>query len=379
VAQLQQKVRNLEAVLSESKDSATLQKQIAQLKQLIKELELRIEELEKELAAKAEGPPHDDHDYEPEPEPPEPELDVYDQLRDIFDKHDADDTETLDKQELVECLKDIYRTLAHKQHSDVSIAKMLGEKEEEIIMGNDLDHAEVTFEKLLEILLAETAHFKEILSPEDYRKLLDYVNAHGVTKRIPIPAVFHPLKEKFDIHDLDHDQTLDKQELINCMKDCYRTLAHLSRSEKTIAKMLGEDQEKQIIGNDLEYAEVSFEKFLQILMSPAAKFWDVMKPKDYARLQQYVHDELGIPRVEGEVDKAVIPTDLEADLMEAFNQIDTEGADMVPRLDLREQIDTFIPTCSAVQQLSDTIRGLDAMIVEREEYEDIVSGWLAQF
>jgi len=65
-----------------------------------------------------------------------------------------------------------------------------------------------------------------------------------------------------------------------------------------------------------------------------------------------------------------------ADLMNAFDLVDEDEAELAPRLDLRKQIDTFIPAMPAVQKLSDTVRNMDAMIVEREEYEEVVKAWL---
>jgi len=62
-------------------------------------------------------------------------------------------------------------------------------------------------------------------------------------------------------------------------------------------------------------------------------------------------------------------------LIEAFDKLDEEGAEMAPRLDLRQSVDTFIPECVDVQELSDTVRNLDAMIVERDEYVELVDAW----
>jgi len=64
------------------------------------------------------------------------------------------------------------------------------------------------------------------------------------------------------------------------------------------------------------------------------------------------------------------------DLMQAFDNLDEDGAELAPRLDLRKQVDGFVPGCADVQELSDSVRGLDAMIVEREEYEELVNRWI---
>jgi len=65
------------------------------------------------------------------------------------------------------------------------------------------------------------------------------------------------------------------------------------------------------------------------------------------------------------------------DLLKAFDLVDEDGAGLAPRLDLRKKVDEFVPLCADVQQLSDSVRGLDAMIVEREEYEDLVEQWMS--
>jgi len=70
-------------------------------------------------------------------------------------------------------------------------------------------------------------------------------------------------------------------------------------------------------------------------------------------------------------------TEMAPDLIQAFDTLDAEETEMAPRLDLRKSVDEFIPQCAAVQELSDTVRGLDAMIVERDEYVELVEAWVA--
>jgi hypothetical protein len=65
-------------------------------------------------------------------------------------------------------------------------------------------------------------------------------------------------------------------------------------------------------------------------------------------------------------------------LMDAFDLVDEDGAGIAPRLDLRKKVDSFIPQCAEVQALSDAVRGVDAMILERDEYEEIVDKWLSE-
>lgn len=67
---------------------------------------------------------------------------------------------------------------------------------------------------------------------------------------------------------------------------------------------------------------------------------------------------------------------LKMDLMKAFDLVDEDGTGFCPRLDLREKVDTFIPGCPPAKKLSDTLRGLDAMIVEHDEFEELVDAWI---
>ena len=48
----------------------------------------------------------------------------------------------------------------------------------------------------------------------------------------------------------------------------------------------------------------------------------------------------------------------------------------MPRLDLRQALDKLITNNSAVQTLSDTIRNLDLMVVEDDQWEEIIEAWL---
>ena len=60
-----------------------------------------------------------------------------------------------------------------------------------------------------------------------------------------------------------------------------------------------------------------------------------------------------------------------------FDSVDDDETEMVPRLDLRSRIDTFVAENTVIQGLSDTIRAMDAMIVERDEFLEICEEWLA--
>jgi len=61
-----------------------------------------------------------------------------------------------------------------------------------------------------------------------------------------------------------------------------------------------------------------------------------------------------------------------------FDDLDEDETEMVPRLDLRTRIDNFLAENAAIQGLSDTIRAMDAMIVERDEFLEICEEWLAK-
>jgi len=88
------------------------------------------------------------------------------------------------------------------------------------------------------------------------------------------------------------------------------------------------------------------------------------------------------PAAETVVEEAVESVTFEQigkeNLMKAFDDVDEDEAGIAPRLDLRKQVDTFVPRCADVQNLSDDVRALDAMIIEREEYEEVVDAWLAR-
>ena len=61
-----------------------------------------------------------------------------------------------------------------------------------------------------------------------------------------------------------------------------------------------------------------------------------------------------------------------------FDDLDEDETEMVPRLDLRTRIDNFLAENAAIQGLSDTIRAMDAMIVERDEFLEICEEWLVK-
>ena len=64
------------------------------------------------------------------------------------------------------------------------------------------------------------------------------------------------------------------------------------------------------------------------------------------------------------------------DLLKVFDEVDEDETGFAPRLDLRTRVDDYIPRNPRVQELSDTIRALDVMILERDDYIEIVEEWL---
>ena len=64
------------------------------------------------------------------------------------------------------------------------------------------------------------------------------------------------------------------------------------------------------------------------------------------------------------------------DLLKVFDEVDEDETGFAPRLDLRTRVDDYIPRNARVQELSDTIRALDVMILERDDYIEIVEEWL---
>lgn len=62
----------------------------------------------------------------------------------------------------------------------------------------------------------------------------------------------------------------------------------------------------------------------------------------------------------------------------AFEAVDEDETDMVPRLDLRKKLDHVAKSEPRVKSLAELMKSLDQMVVERDEYEDLVDNWLTQ-
>jgi len=63
-------------------------------------------------------------------------------------------------------------------------------------------------------------------------------------------------------------------------------------------------------------------------------------------------------------------------LLKAFEELDVDDTEFAPRLDLRKQVQKFVPKCAEVQQLVEYIMALDVMIIEKEDYESYVHDWV---
>merc|ERR1711865_63955 len=63
-------------------------------------------------------------------------------------------------------------------------------------------------------------------------------------------------------------------------------------------------------------------------------------------------------------------------LIDVFDELDEDGTEFAPRLDLRKAVEKHVPQCAEAQKLADYIRQLDVMIIEKEDYEGFVEQWV---
>ena len=63
-------------------------------------------------------------------------------------------------------------------------------------------------------------------------------------------------------------------------------------------------------------------------------------------------------------------------MLDAFVAVDPDDTDFAPRLDLRQEIETYVASCAQVQQLVNHVKNLDCMVVEKDDFEEIVQEWL---
>ena len=68
--------------------------------------------------------------------------------------------------------------------------------------------------------------------------------------------------------------------------------------------------------------------------------------------------------------------EMEKTVLGAFDEVDPDGTEFAPRLDLRKAIEKHVAECAQVQQLADHVRNLDCMVVEKDDYEEIVENWV---
>ena len=47
-----------------------------------------------------------------------------------------------------------------------------------------------------------------------------------------------------------------------------------------------------------------------------------------------------------------------------------------PRYDLRKAIDSYVVDYPALQSLADTIRAMDCMVIDEDDFEEIAEKWL---
>lgn len=62
-------------------------------------------------------------------------------------------------------------------------------------------------------------------------------------------------------------------------------------------------------------------------------------------------------------------------IIKAWSKADPNATGFAPRIDLRKQVDTFLSEDSKVQALSDHIKGLESMIVSKEDFVALVKEW----
>jgi len=67
-----------------------------------------------------------------------------------------------------------------------------------------------------------------------------------------------------------------------------------------------------------------------------------------------------------------------AGLLKIFDAVDQHETGFATRLDLLQRIDALVGEDSFIKRLSDTIGEMEAMIMERDEFEDIVEHWLTE-
>merc|ERR1711865_1332787 len=88
------------------------------------------------------------------------------------------------------------------------------------------------------------------------------------------------------------------------------------------------------------------------------------------------HDEPKAPVVSSARQMKIKRESIEQNLIDAFDEVDEDGTEFAPRLDLRKAVEKHVPQCAEAQKLADYIRQLDVMIIEKEDYEGFVEQWV---
>ena len=97
-----------------------------------------------------------------------------------------------------------------------------------------------------------------------------------------------------------------------------------------------------------------------------------MKEKDLEILEQRL--QLARSRSpKREVEHSALSLDF---LLQIFDEVDEDGTEFVARLDLRLRIDSCIERDPRAQSLSEIIKAMDCMILERDDFIDMVNNWL---
>lgn len=66
------------------------------------------------------------------------------------------------------------------------------------------------------------------------------------------------------------------------------------------------------------------------------------------------------------------------EMLAVWELADPEDAEIVPRLDVRVQVDILVKKDPSLRSLSRTISNLNTMLLEKDEYEELVDEWLVE-
>lgn len=63
-------------------------------------------------------------------------------------------------------------------------------------------------------------------------------------------------------------------------------------------------------------------------------------------------------------------------MLKAFDQVDTEQTGFAPRLDVRREIDKYISKHPSVRSLSNKIKKMNELVIDKDDYAELVEAWL---